>query len=133
MQEIIDKIAVCCHKDAIRIIDLFRDYDKLRSGLITDRQFFTALSFGLQKPANISALEINQLVEYFRSAQSPDKCNYRQLVETVENVFTVPDMEKKPLANVIRPPRGLLSKVPSSFMNKHLQSLLTLRFYKCRH
>ena len=90
---------------------MFRDYDKLRSGLITDRQLFTGLSFGLQKPANLSAEEIGQLVEYFRSEQAPDKCNYRQLVETVENAFTIPDMEKKPLANVIRPPRGLLSKV----------------------
>ncbi len=109
VQEIVDNISLACHKEGIRVGDFFKDYDRLRSGIVTDRQFETALTFGIQKSANLSSSDIKQLVEYFR--QRDGRCSYKSFVDTVENVFTIPDMEKKPLAKVYRPPNGLLAKV----------------------
>lgn len=63
----------------------------------------------MKKPANLSEDDIRQLIEYYR--RGDDRCDYKVFIETVENVFNIPDMEKKPLAKVIRPPNGLLSKV----------------------
>lgn len=39
VQEIIDRISIICYKNGIRITDFFKDFDRLRSGVITERQF----------------------------------------------------------------------------------------------
>ena len=113
IQEIVDKISIACFKEGIRISDFFKDYDKLKSGLITDRQFSTALTDSVKKTANLDLDDINQLVEYYR--QIDGKCDYKTFCNTIENGFNIPDMEKKPLSNVIRPLNGLLAKVYQRF------------------
>ena len=111
------------------MVDFFKDYDKLRSGSITDRQFASGLTTGVQKAANLCTEDVNQLIEYYRR---PDgKCDYRSFSNTIENVFTIPDMEKKPLAYVNRPPRGLLSKV--DLVNKNIPKNNFLLILKCMH
>lgn len=107
-----DKISIACHKKGIRIGDPLKDYDKLRSGVITKRQFETELINHVQRVASLSNSEIKQLSEYYAT---PDgRCNYKPFVETIENAFNIPAMDKKPLANVIRPPRALLAQVDQS-------------------
>lgn len=109
VQETLDKISVACHKNGIRISDALRDYDKLRSGVITKRQFETELTNAVQRAASLSSYEIKQLAEYYATLDG--RCDYRSFVETIENAFNIPDLEKKPVASVIRPPTGLLAKV----------------------
>ena len=113
MQEIIDKISVACHKYEIRIGDFFKDYDRLRSGIITERQFSTALSLAVQKEAALDNDDVNQLTQFYKMPD--DRVDYKTFCDTIENVFTIPDMEKKPLSKVIRPPRGILAKVHFSY------------------
>lgn len=108
VQEAIDKISLASYKYGIRVHDFFKDSDGLRSGMVTDRQFVTGLTNGFLKPANLCNEDINQLAEYFK--QPNGRIDYKSFCDSVENVFTIPDMEKKPLAHVDRPPRGLLSK-----------------------
>lgn len=108
VQDIVDKISVASYKFGIRVHDFFKDMDQLRSGQVTGRQFITACSNGLLKPANLCPDDVAQLAEYFR--QPNGRCDYKSFCDSVENVFSVPDMEKKPLAHVTRPPRGLLSR-----------------------
>src|SRR5690606_4163323 len=104
----VDKVSIACYKEGIRITDFFMDYDTLGCGLITHRQFATALTDSVKKSANLALDDINQLVEYYR--QVDGKCDYKTLCDTIENGFNIPDMEKKPLSSVIRPPHGLLAK-----------------------
>ncbi len=122
IQEIVDKISIACFKEGIRIIDFFKDYDRLRSGFITDRQFSTALTDSVKKSAVLSLDDINQLVEYHRQADG--KCDYKIFCDTIENGFNIPDMEKKPLSNVIRPPRGLLAKTLNGNLLPHEEHAL---------
>jgi hypothetical protein len=108
IQDIVDRISIACHKEGIRIVDFFRDYDRLRSGVITDRQFATGLSLGVKKAANLCNDDISQLCEYYRIGN--EQIDYKSFADSVENFLNIPDQEKKPLAVVKRPPRGLLSK-----------------------
>ena len=89
-------------------MEFFKDYDRLRSGVITDRQFATGLSLGVKKAANLCSDDISQLSEYYRIGN--DRIDYKSFTDSVENFLNIPDQEKKPLAIVKRPPRGLLSK-----------------------
>jgi hypothetical protein len=67
----------------------------------------------LEKAANLCPDDIYQLAEYFR--QPDGRVEYKAFCDTVENVFNIPDMEKKPLAYVKRPPQGLIAKVNKKF------------------
>lgn len=53
--------------------------------------------------------DIKKLTEYYRR---PDgRVYYKEFVDIMENAFNIPELEKKPLIQVVRPGRGLLSKV----------------------
>jgi hypothetical protein len=55
--------------------------------------------------------DIKQITEYYRR---PDgRVYYKEFVDSMENAFNIPELEKKPLTQVSRPGRGLLSKVRS--------------------
>jgi hypothetical protein len=55
--------------------------------------------------------DINKLTEYYRR---PDgRVYYKEFVDSMENTFNIPELEKKPLTQVSRPGKGLLSKVES--------------------
>ncbi len=108
-----DKIIVASHKNGIRITEFFRDYDKLRSGVVTEHQFVCALSLAVEKQANLSRNEISKLVEYYK--QPDGRCYYRTFTNLIENAFNVPDLEKKPTVQVRRPPTGLLGRVSLLF------------------
>lgn len=77
--------------------------------MITKRQFETEITNIMQRAANLTSSEIKQLSEYYETLDG--RCNYKQFVETIENAFNIPNLEKKPTAYVIRPATGLLSKV----------------------
>jgi hypothetical protein len=52
--------------------------------------------------------DIKKLAEYYRR---PDgRIYYKEFVDSMENAFNIPELEKKPLI-LCRPGRGLLSKV----------------------
>jgi hypothetical protein len=53
--------------------------------------------------------DIYQLAEYYK--QPDGRIEYKTFCDTVENVFNIPDMEKKPLAYIKQPPQGLIAKV----------------------
>ncbi|CAF4176279.1 unnamed protein product, partial [Rotaria sordida] len=109
IQEILDKIRIATFKYGIRISDFFKDYDKLRSGIITEGQFESALSLSIQKQAFLNMNDIKKLTEYYRR---PDgRIYYKEFVDSMENAFNIPELEKKPLTQVSRPRYGLLSKV----------------------
>jgi hypothetical protein len=64
------------------------------------------------------------LTEYFKLPDS--RIDYKTFCDTVENVFNIPDMEKKPLAYVKRPPQGLLAKVKTTFFQDFYVNFLEL-------
>jgi hypothetical protein len=109
VHEILDKIMLATYKNGIRISDFFKDYDRLRSGVITEHQFMCALSLAVEKEANLSRSDISKLVEYYRK---PDgRCHYKAFTDLIDNAFNIPELEKKPTIHLHRPPAGLLGRV----------------------
>ena len=115
MQEILDKIRIAVYKYGIRVTDFFRDYDKLRSGVITETQFESALSLCVQRQAHLNMNDIRKLAEFYRR---PDgRIFYKEFVDSMDHAFNIPEFEKKPLTQVIRPGQGILSRVRSSSLS----------------
>lgn len=111
LQDIFEKIREAIHKNGIRTTEFFKDHDKLRSGEITENQFICGLSLCCGTQAHLSRDEIQKVVEVYR--QPNGRVRYKEFCDIMENAFTVPDLEKKPTADVYRPPMGALTKAPN--------------------
>ncbi|KAJ3015173.1 hypothetical protein HKX48_004754 [Thoreauomyces humboldtii] len=102
-EEVEDKIKKHVYKDRIRVIEFFRDYDRHNNGLVTEAQFRAGLrvaSIELKEP------EINALLNVYQDGQG--RVRYRQFSDSIEQVFTMKDLEKDPLLEVGPIPRELL-------------------------
>ncbi|KAL4239473.1 hypothetical protein ACF0H5_000288 [Mactra antiquata] len=108
LNTIFEKIRVAVFKNGIRTTEFFKDHDKLRSGIITENQFVCGLALAVGKEAQLSRAEIQKVVEYYR--QPDGRVKYKEFCDIMENAFTIPDLEKKPLQNVVRPVKGALSR-----------------------
>ncbi|XP_053393487.1 uncharacterized protein LOC123564874 [Mercenaria mercenaria] len=108
LNTIFDKIRMAVFKNGIRTTEFFKDHDKLRSGIITENQFVCGLALAVGKEAQLSRAEIQKIVEYYR--QPDGRVKYKEFCDIMENAFTIPDLEKKPLQNVVRPVKGALSR-----------------------
>ena len=74
---------VAVHKYRVRPIEFFKDYDKLRSGVITENQFVCGLSLALGKEAQLSRPQIQKVMEYYRI---PDgRVGYKGFCDMMEN------------------------------------------------
>ncbi|XP_073251609.1 uncharacterized protein [Porites lutea] len=111
LHEIFEKIRLAIHKHGIRTTEFFKDHDKLRSGEITENQFICGLSLCCGTQAHLSRDEIQKVVDVYR--QPDGRVRYKEFCDIMENAFTVPDLEKKPTADVYRPPTGALTKAPN--------------------
>ena len=83
MQQIFDRLRIAVFKNGVRTTEFFKDYDKLRSGLITENQFVCGLSLAVGKEGQLSRSEIQQVVDFYRI---PDgRVRYTDFCEMMEN------------------------------------------------
>ncbi|KAK3583614.1 hypothetical protein CHS0354_039437 [Potamilus streckersoni] len=108
LNQIFDKIRVAVFKNGVRTTEFFKDHDKLRSGIITENQFVCGLALAVGKEAQLSRAEIQKVVEYYR--QPDGRVKYKEFCDMMENAFNIPDLEKKPLQDVVRPVKGALHR-----------------------
>ena len=74
---------IAVYKYGIRTIEFFKDYDKLRSGVITEHQFASAMSAALGKEAQLTRGDIQKLVEFYRTDEL--RVHYKELCDMLEN------------------------------------------------
>ena len=97
------------YRNGIRSTEFFKDYDRLRCGRITERQFLSALTLAVGRQAQIGGDDGERVVGFYRC---PDgSVDYREFCEMLENAFNVPQLDKKPTQDVARPPTGALGRV----------------------
>lgn len=108
LQEVFDRIRIAVHKHRVRTPEFFKDYDPLRSGVITEQQFICGLSLAIGSEAQLSRGDMQKVVEFYK--RSDGRVGYKEFVDMLENVFNEPDLEKKPLQTVYRPPTGALGR-----------------------
>ena len=70
-------------KNRVRTIEFFKDYDKLRSGVITANQFVCGLSLAIQREAQLSRGEIQKIVEFYKT--DDQRVRYKEFCDMMEN------------------------------------------------
>ena len=81
------------YKNRVRTIEYFKDYDKLRSGVITEPQFICGLSLAIGKEAQLTRPEMQTVVEYYRVDEG--RVRYKEFTDMMENGNEISDL--KPL------------------------------------
>lgn len=80
-----------CAQKRIRIGEFFRDFDKLRSGYITNAQFRIGLNLG---KIQISHDEFKLLTDYFKAPKDGEHMKWKEFVDHIDEVFTKKELEK---------------------------------------
>ncbi|XP_078391762.1 uncharacterized protein LOC144674143 isoform X1 [Cetorhinus maximus] len=104
--EVFDKIRRTVFLKGIRTSEFFKDYDKLRTGLITESQFRRGLYLTCGKEGTLTEQDIQTLLKCFGTGDG--KVRYHDFCNVMEHAYNVPHLDKYPTAEVCRPPRGTL-------------------------
>ena len=85
VQELLERIRIVVFKFGIRTPEFFKDYDKLRSGFITEAQFIAALTLAVGRQAKLTSAEIQKITEFYRDTSSAQsRVDYRSLCNFME-------------------------------------------------
>ncbi|GAQ80547.1 hypothetical protein KFL_000560360 [Klebsormidium nitens] len=106
------KVKLVVYKNRIRLREFFVDYDKLRTGYVTEGQFMSGLtSAGLK----LSAREMKALADKYKDPENPQqKVHYRAFCDEMDRVFTEKELEKTPLKEVPATP-GIPGLLPDRY------------------
>jgi len=99
VEGVLDKIKENVMKRRIRLLEFFKDYDKLTSGRILKSNFTRALDLcGL----NLTVDEIDLLAKEYQSevVGKEDCIYYHKFNDEIESIFTVKGLEKAPTTQV---------------------------------
>jgi len=92
-EDVMARLRATCSQNRIRIGEFFRDFDKLRTGFITNAQFRIGLSMAKMP---ISNPEFQLLCNAFSAGEKKagDHVCWREFVDSVDAVFTKKNLEK---------------------------------------
>lgn len=91
VEDALAKLRQFCKEQRIRISEFFRDFDKLRSGYITQAQFRIGLSMA---KITLSGAEFNLFVNQFAGPEK-NQVRWRDFSDSVDEVFTKKGLEKQ--------------------------------------
>ena len=91
VNDVIARIRLSCKQQRIRIGEFFRDFDKLRSGYITEAQFRIGLNMA---KIVLSSAEFDELVTHFQAPKEGKHVKWREFCDAVDEVFTKKGLEK---------------------------------------
>ena len=91
VEDVLARIRLFCKQQRIRIAEFFRDFDKLRSGYITEAQFRIGLNMG---KIVLSNLEFEELMNHFKAPKEGRHIKWRELSDSIDEVFTKKGLEK---------------------------------------
>jgi hypothetical protein len=106
VEETVLKVQTKVYKERIRLKEFFVDFDKLRSGYITQAQFKSGLSMAnLQLTPN----ELQVLAESYANPDDPQlRVMHSLFCKHVDSVFGKTELEKVPREEVFSKPTGLV-------------------------
>jgi Ca2+-binding EF-hand superfamily protein len=91
VEDILAKLRLQAKEQRIRFSEFMRDFDKLRSGYITDSQFRIGLNMG---KVVLSQAEFNALSEHFKAPKEGKHVKWREFCDSVDTIFTKKGLEK---------------------------------------
>jgi len=100
LEDLITKIRRKAKQNRIRISEFLRDFDKLRSGGIT----VTQLRLGFNMAGiTLSDSEFNLLINSYPMTEKQGYVRWKDICDTIEEVFTTKHLEKDPTYDVVEP------------------------------
>ena len=91
VDDVLARIRTFCKQQRIRVSEFFRDFDKLRSGFITDGQFRIGLNMA---KIVLSLHEFEQLLETYKAPKEGRHVRWRDFSDAIDEVFTKKGLEK---------------------------------------
>jgi Ca2+-binding EF-hand superfamily protein len=91
VDDILAKLRLKAKEQRIRFNEFMRDFDKLRSGFITEAQFRIGLNMG---KVVLSSSEFGLLCENYKAAKEGKHVRWRDFCDDIEQVFTKKGLEK---------------------------------------
>ena len=91
VEDVLARIRVFCKEQRTRVSEFFRDFDKLRSGFITEAQFRIGLNMA---KIVLSGSEFEQLCAHFRAPKEGRHVRWRDFSDSIDEVFTKKGLEK---------------------------------------
>lgn len=91
VDDVLARIRTFCKQQRTRVAEFFRDFDKLRSGFITEAQFRIGLNMA---KIVLSSHEFEQLVQHFKAPKEGRHVRWRDFSDAVDEVFTKKGLEK---------------------------------------
>nr|KAJ3422717.1 hypothetical protein HK105_006776 [Polyrhizophydium stewartii] len=118
----------------IRLVELFQDFDKLRSGLMTASQFRRCVAASMDKGvvSPLTDAEVNVLIDHYLDPKTR-MVHWRAFVDSIDKVFGAKQLENSPTSyeqDIVKPFRRPLS--PSSEQNL-AEVISRLRSYVKHH
>ena len=90
VDDVLARLRQACKEQRIRIAEFFRDFDKLRSGYITEAQFRIGLNMS---KITLSNNEFRQLADHFQAPKEGAHIKWREFSDSVDEVFTKKNLE----------------------------------------
>jgi len=91
VEDVLARIRLFCKQQRTRVSEFFRDFDKLRSGYITDSQFRIGLNMA---KIVLSSTEFEQVVQCFRAPKEGRHVCWKEFSDSIDEVFTKKHLEK---------------------------------------
>jgi hypothetical protein len=92
LDDVIEKIQKIVKQKNIRVGEFMRDFDKLRSGSITDTQFLSCLSM---MKIFLTLKESELLIEKYKTFDKEREVNWRIFCDDIDQVFVIKKLEKR--------------------------------------
>ena len=91
VEDVVAKLRQHCKEQRTRISEFFRDFDKLRSGYITEAQFRIGLNMS---KIVLSGAEFRLLADHFQAPKEGAHVKWREFSDSVDEVFTTKNLER---------------------------------------
>jgi hypothetical protein len=91
INDILAKLRQHCKEQRTRISEFFRDFDKLRSGYITEAQFRIGLNMS---KIVLSGAEFRLLADHYQAPKEGAHVKWREFSDAVDEVFTIKNLER---------------------------------------
>eukprot|EP01062_Namystynia_karyoxenos_P047664 TRINITY_DN3606_c2_g1_i1.p1 TRINITY_DN3606_c2_g1~~TRINITY_DN3606_c2_g1_i1.p1 ORF type:complete len:958 (+),score=413.58 TRINITY_DN3606_c2_g1_i1:106-2874(+) len=95
VQDALRRLRLHCLQNRIRVDMFFRDFDRLRSGIVTRDQFMRVMHM-TSLDRIVTPEEFLLIFDEFAARKDPQKVNYANFCDAVDAVFTKKNLEKNP-------------------------------------
>jgi hypothetical protein len=92
LDDVLEKIQKIVKQKNIRMSEFMEDYDKLRSGSITEKQFFSSLSM---MKVYLTKKEFELLNEKYHNPEKLGEVLYKLFCDDIDEVFVIKKLEKR--------------------------------------